>query len=253
MKQGLEEAEGRKGSPVPSQAQQDYLKQILLLDENPRGATTQLLADRIGVRPASVTGMLKKLAEEGLVERAPYRRVRLTEAGRRIAVEIVRHHRLLEVFLFRMLGYRWDEVHEEAEALEHVISERFEQRVAEVLSHPERDPHGDPIPTPELALGEDRHLVPLARLGRASRAIIRRVTLQDQDALNLVERLGLLPGTEVEVADSHPDGVSLLVAGSRFLVPRLLASHLLAETLSGSASSDPPPGRKAGRPGIHER
>ncbi len=241
MKQGLVENAGDKGSSSLSHSQQDYLKQIFLLDHAPRGATTQILADRIGVRPASVTGMLKKLAEEGLVERAPYRAVRLTESGRRIAVELVRHHRLLEVFLFRMLGYRWDEVHEEAEALEHVISERFEQRVAELLSHPERDPHGDPIPTSELALEEDRHLAPLARLARGSRGTICRVTLQDQDALNLVEKLGLLPGTEIEVADTHPDGVSLLVAGSRFLVPTLLALHLLVVIVPGPASPHPKP------------
>ena len=250
MKEGLEEAEGRKDSSSLSQSQQDYLKQIFLLDDGPRGATTQLLADRIGVRPASVTGMLKKLAEEGLVERAPYRAVRLTQAGRRIAVELVRHHRLLEVFLFRILGYRWDEVHEEAEALEHVISERFEQRVAEILSHPDRDPHGDPIPTPDLALEEDRNLVALARLAAGSRGTIRRVTLQDQDALNLVEKLGLLPGTSIEVADSHPDGASLRVAGSRFLVPSLLASHLLVEPDSpaSSAASEKRENRTGGRP-----
>lgn len=216
-------------SSTLSPSQQDYLKQILLLDESPRGATTQQLAERIGVRPASVTGMLKKLAEEGLVERAPYRAVHLTEAGRRIAVEMVRHHRLLEAFLSRMLGYRWDEVHEEAEELEHVISERFEQKVAELLSYPERDPHGDPIPTEDLALAEDRHLVPLGRLPKGSQGTICRITLQDQDALNLVEKLGLLPGIPVEVADSHPDGVALLVFGSRFLVPSLLSAHLLVD------------------------
>lgn len=236
MKEGLAEAGRGKGTSALSHSQQDYLKQIFLLDRESRGATTQLLADRIGVRPASVTGMLKKLALEGLVERAPYRAVRLTEAGRRIAVELVRHHRLLEAFLYRMLGYRWDEVHDEAEALEHVISERFERRVAELLAHPERDPHGDPIPSPELALEEDRHLARLSSLGRGSRGVICRVTLQDQDALNLVEKLGLFPGTEVEVADAHPGGVSLLAAGSRFLVPALLASHLLIEIAASSPS-----------------
>lgn len=232
------QAKSSAGSSSLSHSQQDYLKQILLLDESPRGATTQQLAERIGVRPASVTGMLKKLAEEGLVERAPYRAVHLTEAGRRIALELVRHHRLLEAFLSRMLGYRWDEVHEEAEELEHVISERFEQKVAELLSHPERDPHGDPIPTQELALAEDRHLVSLGRLPKGSRGTICRITLQDQDALNLVEKLGLLPGTPIEVADSHPDGVALLVRGSRFLVPSLLAAHLLVDLPPNPAAAD---------------
>ncbi|MGD9895918.1 MAG: metal-dependent transcriptional regulator [Candidatus Methylacidiphilaceae bacterium] len=253
MRECAEESASGRDSASLSHSQQDYLKQILLLDNGPRGATTQLLAERIGVRPASVTGMLKKLAEEGLVKRAPYRAVHLTQAGRRIAVELVRHHRLLEAFLFRMLGYRWDEVHEEAEALEHVISERFEQRVAELLSHPDRDPHGDPIPTPELALEEDQHLLTLALLGKGSRGTIRRVTLQDQDALNLVDKLGLLPGTTVEVAGVHPDGVSLLAAGSRFLVPSLLAAHLLVELGAHPSSAQPKKKEQIGRHPAHEQ
>ncbi|MDD4931967.1 MAG: metal-dependent transcriptional regulator [Methylacidiphilaceae bacterium] len=253
MNAAIGKQRGRNGSASLSHSQQDYLKQIFLLSATSRGATTQLLADRIGVRPASVTGMLKKLAEEGLVERAPYRAVHLTETGRRIAVELVRHHRLLEAFLSRTLGYRWDEVHEEAEALEHVISERFEQKVAELLAHPDRDPHGDPIPTRELALEEDQHLTALALLPKGSQGTIRRVTLQDQDALNLVEKLDLLPGTAIEVAGTHPDGISLLVAGSRFLVPSLLAAHLLVDHAPPPSSAQPETREGTGRPVAHEQ
>ncbi|VVM07117.1 metal-dependent transcriptional regulator [Methylacidimicrobium tartarophylax] len=253
MNAAAEGAGPYKGSASLSPSQQDYLKQIFLLNDTSRGATTQLLAERIGVRPASVTGMLKRLAEEGLVERAPYRAVHLTETGRRIAVELVRHHRLLEAFLSRTLGYRWDEVHEEAEALEHVISERFEQKVAELLADPDRDPHGDPIPTRELALEEDQHLRTLALLPKGSRGTIRRVTLQDQDALNLVERLDLLPGRAIEVAGIHPDGISLLVGGSRFLVPSLLAAHLLVDVAPHPSSTPPKKREGAGRPVTHEQ
>ncbi|MCS7219398.1 MAG: metal-dependent transcriptional regulator, partial [Thermus sp.] len=123
--------------PPLSEAQEDYLKQLFLLQEALGGAVpTQALAERLGVRPPSATGMLKKLAALGLVEHLPYRGARLTEAGQRVALEVLRHHRLLEAYLHRALGYGWEEVHQEAERLEHVISEAFEERIAELLGHP---------------------------------------------------------------------------------------------------------------------
>ena len=132
--------------PELSEAQEDYLKQIFLLEEDGSRVATQALAGRLGVRPASVTEMVGRLAHLGLVEHARYQGVSLTPIGRRIALEMLRHHRLLETYLVRELGYDWDEVHDEAERLEHVISERFERRIAEAMGHPTRDPHGDPIP-----------------------------------------------------------------------------------------------------------
>ena len=117
-----------------SPAQEDYLKQIFLIDRTGCAASTQTLADRLGVRPPSVTGMLKRLAQQGLIEHEPYRGARLTPDGRRAAMALVRHHRLLETFLHDMLGCPWDEVHEEAERLEHVKSEEFERRIAMALS-----------------------------------------------------------------------------------------------------------------------
>ncbi len=153
---------GEMARPPLSEAQEDYLKQLLLLEEalgSP--VSTQALAERLGVKPPSVTGMLKKLSALGLVAHAPYRGARLTEAGRRVALEVLRHHRLLETYLHQALGYGWEEVHQEAERLEHVISEDLEERIAEALGHPPFDPHGDPIPTRELALPQGRGL-PLA-------------------------------------------------------------------------------------------
>ncbi len=137
---------GDSFQPGLSQAQEDYLKQILSLGGGDGTVSTVELADRLGVRPPSVTGMVRRLAELGLVEHRPYRGVSLTCRGRRAALETVRHHRLLETFLVQVLGFSEDEVHDEAERLEHAISARVEGRIAEVLGHPTTDPHGAPIP-----------------------------------------------------------------------------------------------------------
>src|SRR5947209_2248021 len=136
-------------------AVQDYVKAIYSLDPGSGDpVTTTALAERLDVRPASVSGMLPKLTELGLVEHEPYRGVRLTERGTRVALEIVRHHRLLELFLVESLGMTWDEVHAEAEVLEHVLSEELEELIAAKLGAPAFDPHGDPIPSRELKLAE---------------------------------------------------------------------------------------------------
>ncbi len=209
-----------------SEAQENYLKTIFLLGEG-RPVATKALAEALGVRPASVTGMLKKLDKLGLVEHLPYKGVRLTPAGERIALEVIRHHRLLETFLAEALGYGWDEVHEEADRLEHHISEAFEARIAELLGHPERDPHGDPIPTPDLKLPPG----PETPLDAAPPGIwrIRRVKSQDRDLLGLFVRLGLTPGTKLEVLEKTPTGVRLALGGERFLLPLGAARGLFVE------------------------
>src|SRR6185369_10272536 len=142
-------------TPELTAAVQDYAKAIYALETRDGSASTTALAERLDVRPASVSGMLKKLVVLGLVEHEPYRGVRLTERGRLVALEVVRHHRLLELFLVESLGMGWDEVHAEAEILEHVLSEELEELIAAKLGHPTLDPHGDPIPSRELSIAED--------------------------------------------------------------------------------------------------
>src|SRR6266516_2790584 len=142
--------------PAPhemSSAVEDYAKAIYALERRGEGAvSTNALAERLGVTPASASGMAKRLDEMGLVSHEPYRGVQLTPDGLRLALEVIRHHRLLELYLAEQLGVPWDRVHEEAEVLEHVLSEELEELIAAKLGNPTRDPHGDPIPTPDLRL-----------------------------------------------------------------------------------------------------
>ena len=215
--------------PELSESQEDYLKQIFLLGGDGDRVSTKALARRLRVKPASVTEMVGRLAQLGLVEHAPYRGVRLTDAGRRVALEMLRHHRLLETFLVEALGYSWDQVHEEAERLEHVISERFEERIAEAIGHPTHDPHGDPIPAPDLSLPNGDASVPLQDLPVGFRGTLVRVGAQDPDNLNLLRRLGLLPGSTVEVVSDDGRGLRVLVGDDRFLLPTYLAETLWME------------------------
>lgn len=184
---------------------QDYLKHIYELTKHNAPASTNMLAARLKVRPASVTGMIQKLANEkpALVEYQKHQGVTLTKEGRRAALEVIRHHRLLETWLVQTLGYSWDEVHEEAERLEHVISEDFEQRVAEALGHPLRDPHGELIPTADLEMPlEDA--TPLSTLRKNQRGTIVSVRDADADLLRYLERLDLIPNTHIEAIDYSP-------------------------------------------------
>ncbi|HEY3229003.1 MAG TPA: metal-dependent transcriptional regulator [Roseiflexaceae bacterium] len=197
-----------------SPAVENYLKAIYTLQFSHPQVSTSLLAEHIGVKPASVTGMLKTLAEMNLVSYTPYRGVELTGAGQQIALEVVRHHRLIELYLVEALGYSWDEVHDEAEALEHVISEKLEARIAARLGHPSFDPHGDPIPTLEGTLpdGDD---VSLADMDVGAGGGIVRVSDQHPDRLRYLAELGLVPGAELEVVASAPfDGPVTVRIGS---------------------------------------
>ena len=142
---------------MPSESVQDYLKAIWKL-ENETRATTSALATELAVTPASSAAMVKKLAEMGLVEHERYRGIRLTPSGERAALEVIRHHRLLELYLMKALGLGWDQVHAEAERLEHYLSEELESRIDAALGYPTHDPHGDPIPTAELVLGHSIHV-----------------------------------------------------------------------------------------------
>ncbi|NTW00284.1 MAG: metal-dependent transcriptional regulator [Oscillochloris sp.] len=203
---------------------EDYLKAIYTLQQQCGIVTTSMLGDQRGFKPGSVTGMIKKLAEMHLVQHTPYQGVQLTSGGERIALEVIRHHRLLELYLVEALGYSWDEVHEEAEKLEHHISEKLEARIAAHLGNPIFDPHGDPIPTPEGRLPQ-RDDIRLADLNIGECARIVRVRDQSADRLRYLAGLGLTPGTCVQIAGSAPfDGpISVHVGEQTHALDRRLA------------------------------
>jgi len=181
---------------------QDYLKNIYELTEDGEAASTNALAAKLKVSAPSVTGMIQKLASSKppLVEYQKHQGVTLTKEGKKVALEVIRHHRLLEAWLVQTLGYSWDEVHEEAEKLEHVISEGFERRIAAAMGHPLRDPHGELIPTADLKMPlEDS--TPLSALRPTQKGIVRRVKAADTELLRYLESLGLVPGVEIEVKE----------------------------------------------------
>ncbi len=217
---------------LPTSSVQDYLKRIFELTQNGQPASTNWLAEQLGVKPASVTGMIQKLAsvQPPLVDYHKHRGVTLTEAGKRAALEVIRHHRLLETWLVQSLGYTWDEVHEEACRLEHVISEDFEARMAAVLGEPARDPHGEPIPASDLSMPPDT-AVPLSSLQPSQSAIVQRVQASDAAFLRLLSELGLVPGACVEIAALSPfDGNLTLKTGNRELViGPAITNHVFVE------------------------
>jgi DtxR family Mn-dependent transcriptional regulator len=212
-------------------AMEDYLKAIYLLQQRAETVSTSLLAEQLGgLKPGSVTGMVKKLAETQLVTHTPYYGVRLTPAGERIALEVIRHHRLIELYLVEALGYGWDEVHDDADALEHVISERLEARIAAVLGQPTLDPHGDPIPTLEGVMPDSSQMCIADLAVGASRRIVR-VSEQQADRLRYLADLGLVPGADVEVTESAPfEGpVSVRVGEQQHALDRRLARTIFVE------------------------
>ena len=184
-------------------AVQNYLKAIYALESAGERVTTSALATRMGVSAPSATAMTKRLAELGLVERAPYRGVALTEDGRLGALEVLRHHRLLERYLVDRLGLSLDEVHAQAELLEHALTEELEAKIDAELGFPTHDPHGDPIPDPQLRVtaGRDRTLVDLLPGERAS---VSRVPDGDPELLRYLAELGLVPGSDVELVALAP-------------------------------------------------
>jgi DtxR family Mn-dependent transcriptional regulator len=195
---------------------QDYLKHIYELTENGEAASTNALARKLNIKAGSVTGMVQKLAsaKPALVEYEKHQGVTLTKEGRKAALEVIRHHRLLEAWLVQTLGYSWDEVHEEAERLEHCISEDFERRIAAAMGHPTRDPHGEPIPTADLKMPLDDTL-PLSALRPSQTATIKRVKASDVELLRYLDELGLVPGTEIEVSDYSPFDHNLTIKVGR--------------------------------------
>jgi DtxR family Mn-dependent transcriptional regulator len=213
--------------PELSVAIQDYLKEIYKLQSAGERPTTTAIARRMGVAPSSVTSMLKKLTVLGLAQHAPYRGVSLTETGEGIALEIVRHHRLIEMYLAETLGLPIDALHAEADRLEHVLSEELEARIDEQLGYPTHDPHGDPIPDAGLKV-ERSSLRPLADLEPGEKATVRRVPDGDADLLRYLAELTLVPGRRVTMRRTAPFGgpLTIDVDGTEHAVSRELADQI---------------------------
>ena len=191
---------------------ENYAKAIYQLQSEGEGEVgTGSVAERLGVTPASASAMLKRLADEGLVEHAPYRGVRLTPQGEQLALEMIRHHRLIELFLAEVLGMPWDRVHEAAEVLEHHISEELEELIAAKLGQPARDPHGDPIPSRDLDIADDES-VPLASLQPGQSGTFMRVSDRDAEMLRYLDARGIHPGARLEVTAREPFGGPISVA-----------------------------------------
>src|SRR2546421_3888377 len=194
-----------------SVAIEDYAKAIYSLERDRGDAvSTTLLAERLGVTPGSVSAMMKRLDELGLVAHEPYRGVRLTDSGRRVALEVIRHHRLLELFLAEVLEVPWDRVHSEAEVLEHVLSEELEGLIAAKLGDPSYDPHGDPLPTAELTI-EEPDTVPLDSLEPGAEGRLVSISDSDPEMLRYLAERGIAPGDAFSVVERQPFGGPLFV------------------------------------------
>ena len=210
-------------------AVQDYLKAIYGLESSGERVTTSALAERMGVSAPSATAMTKRLDELGLVERVPHRGVALTEAGRLGALEVLRHHRLLERYLVDRLGLALDEVHAEAELLEHALSEELEAKIDAELGFPTHDPHGDPIPDRELKLVHDERRT-LLDLAPGARGSVARVPDDDSELLRYLGELGLVPDAGVEMVAQAPFGgpVTVRTASGEHAISRDLANRIAA-------------------------
>jgi DtxR family transcriptional regulator, Mn-dependent transcriptional regulator len=201
----------REHQTHPSSAVEDYAKAIYALQQRSGAAvSTNALADRLGVTAASASGMVRKLCELGYVTHEPYKGVALTDAGRRVALEVLRHHRLLELYLAESLGVPWDRVHDEAEVLEHHLSDELEERLAAQLGDPTHDPHGDPIPTRDLTIQEalTESLDALA-VGATGRFV--RISDSDPEMLRYLAERGIAPGDAFVVEERQPFGGPLFV------------------------------------------
>jgi DtxR family transcriptional regulator, Mn-dependent transcriptional regulator len=206
---------------------QDYVKEIYKLEAGGQRATTSALAERLEISAPSVTSMLKKLASLGLVKHERYHGATLTDRGERVALEVIRHHRLLEQYLVETLGLPIDAVHAEADRLEHALSEELEAHIDRTLGFPTSDPHGDPIPGPDLKLAPSTS-TPLSTLAAGAKATVSRVPDGDGELLRYLAKLKLTPGSRLEVRESAPfDGpVTVRVGGSDHAISRELAARI---------------------------
>lgn len=219
-----------KPNPVLTAPVEDYLKAIYELERTGKAAETNAIAALLNIAPASVSGMVRRLVDHGLITHERYRGVHLTTAGRRAALKTLRRHRVIEAYLTSALGYSWDRVHDEAERLEHAASDELVDRMAAAIGEPAFDPHGDPIPTREGTLRE-RALVALASLQPGARARIERVSDRDAERLRYLASLGIVPGASVHVIACEPFGGPLALRvddASRTIGPELAGVVLVS-------------------------
>lgn len=217
-----------------SQAVQDYLKVIYTLQASGGAVSTSTLAAAMGVSAPSATGMVKKLSALKLARHARYQGVVLTRAGERVALEVIRHHRLLELYLAQTLGYPWDRVHEEACRLEHAISEEFEEKIFEAMGRPTVDPHGHPIPSKEGVIPAEAH-DRLSDMDPGYTGVIRRVSDRDSELLRYLGERGLVPQVAVEVVEKAPFNGPITIRAGRtsHVLGRELASHIHVAARAG--------------------
>ncbi|MDQ2890678.1 MAG: metal-dependent transcriptional regulator [Gemmatimonadota bacterium] len=206
---------------MSSPSVEDYIKAIYKAHAENGNVATQELADRLGVSSPAVSKMLRRLSEMRLTSHTPYQGVKLTRAGEKMALEIIRHHRLIELYLVQAMGFSWDSVHEEAERLEHHISEEFEDRIDQLLGHPTTCPHGDPIPTRAGTIASTSNITlaqQIARQTSSARLIVRRVRDQDAELLRHLQTLGITPGIAIEFVTQEPfDGPLVLKIGGKIV------------------------------------
>ena len=222
---------------------EDYLKTIYELQSRSEGPVSpSSIAEVLDVTPPTATSMMETLEERELVEREKYKGVRLTREGETVALEVLRHHRLIETYLAERLGYDWAEVHDEAEQLEHHISEVFEERVAEVLDDPEVDPHGDPIPSDSLDPLEDRADHTLVERAEGDTVVVQRVRDRDPEELTYLEDRGITPGTRLTVEEVAPIGVLTVVIeeGETVTLPDDIAGAIRVRSAEGSEGAGSP-------------
>jgi DtxR family transcriptional regulator, Mn-dependent transcriptional regulator len=193
----------RSPQPPLTRSVEDYLKSVFHLTSQGGFATTSDIAEMLEVAPPSVSGMMKRLSETGLIEHVPYRGVQLTPQGRRAALQMIRRHRILEVYLTSKLSYDWGDVHVEAERLEHAVSEKLIERMAEALGEPRYDPHGAPIPTAAGEI-EEAELITLANVRVGATVVLRQVGDEQPDRLRYLAEQGLMPGTRLAVVERQP-------------------------------------------------
>jgi DtxR family Mn-dependent transcriptional regulator len=216
-----------------TEADENYLKEIYNLSLDNTQVTTSMLAERLGYTPATVSGMLKKLAGLGWVDYEPYQGVTLTESGRAVALEVIRHHRLIETYLARALNIPWERVHEEAERLEHSLSEYLEERIDERLGRPTTDPHGSPIPSHAGEISHQARLR-LVDLSSGDRGVILEVNDRIPELLTQLDQRKLYPGTEFEVLNVEPiDGlITVRASGKEHILGRTTAGQIMVRKLS---------------------